>query len=170
MKRMILLAMCIFLNAGVLSAQDVPQPKAFKTDSVDGVIFPAAMKIGATAEFAAYDLGEMEVAEAEKIAKDYLASYLNTSPDDTAHQYYRFAVGVILGDFAKYRKQYAGLQDDKGQKIVYMNCFYYREGSDYFSNWKEQWVHVNAGGPAFYNLKVNLTTKQVIDFSVNEMA
>lgn len=95
-----------------------------------------------------------------------------------------------LAEFKKYKKQnpnYTGKEEDviinlkyykiqlmpviprvelKGSKMVWINCFC----STYSSNWKENIIQAKGGGKCYFNLKINLSTKQYYDFIVNGVA
>lgn len=66
----------------------------------------------------------------------------------------------------KYRRQYIAMTNDKGEKIVWINCFC---GVDN-DNWRNSIVMVHDGGSCYFNLKVNLTKGVYYDFWVNGYA
>ncbi|GHV35467.1 hypothetical protein AGMMS4952_27740 [Spirochaetia bacterium] len=70
---------------------------------------------------------------------------------------------IILSN---YKRQYIAIINEKGEKEVYVNCFYntFAERNDY---WKTQFVDVDGGGKGFFQLKVNLTKKIYYEFCIN---
>jgi hypothetical protein len=62
-----------------------------------------------------------------------------------------------------YKRQYVCYLNEKGQKIVYVNCFCH----DYSSDWHKSIIIVKDGGECYFHLKINLTTKKYFEFMVN---
>lgn len=76
----------------------------------------------------------------------------------------------------KYYRQYICFINKKGEKVVYINAFceiietlpeIEGEISKKPFDWKNKLLIVNDGGPCFWNVKINLSTKEYLDFSVN---
>lgn len=67
-------------------------------------------------------------------------------------------------DLKKYKRQYIVALNNKGEKLVWVNCFC-KGNLDYFT--KKAPMIVMDGGNCFFNIKINLTTKEYFDFSVN---
>lgn len=65
----------------------------------------------------------------------------------------------------QYRKQIIAVINSKGEKIVWVNCFYW-EGVDH-SYWRKDIVSVEDGGNWFFNIKINLTKNTAYDLMVN---
>ena len=65
-----------------------------------------------------------------------------------------------------YRRQYICVQNNKGQKEVYVNCFCETVNDD----WKNAFLYMDDGGNCFFNFKLNLATKKYSDFFVNPEA
>lgn len=66
----------------------------------------------------------------------------------------------------KYKRQYMAVLNDKGQKEVLVNGFC----KTWTENWRTDLVLVDDGGNCFFNLKVNLTTKECSKVVVNGYA
>ena len=66
-------------------------------------------------------------------------------------------------DLSRYKRQYVAVINKKGEKVIWINCFY----SNAFDKWKTEVVHVNDGGNCFFNIKINLTTGKYYEFYVN---
>ena len=65
----------------------------------------------------------------------------------------------------KYRRQYFCSLNNKGEKIVWVNCFC--ETKDY---WKISEVFVFDGGNCYFHMLINISTGQVSEFGTNGVA
>jgi hypothetical protein len=65
-----------------------------------------------------------------------------------------------------YRKQLIAVENLKGEKVVWVNCFC----RPWDKSWKTRALMVEDGGPCYFNFKINLQTKTVYDFTVNGFA
>ena len=65
-----------------------------------------------------------------------------------------------------YKKQLIAVTNSKGEKEIWVNCFC----DDWDKSWKTEILEVHDGGPCYFNLKINLTTKKIYDFGVNGFA
>ncbi|MFS2186106.1 hypothetical protein ACCC92_05495 [Mucilaginibacter sp. Mucisp84] len=74
--------------------------------------------------------------------------------------------GAIYNPY-KYYKQVLAMINGKGEKEVYLNCLC---AIHYPTNWKKHLVNVMDGGNCYFQVRINLKTKQVISFSVNGIA
>lgn len=82
---------------------------------------------------------------------------------------------VIHRKLRKYKRQYFGYVDNNGDKIIFINCFwdkngfidrvFYKEPVD--DKWKTEEKFVLDGCSYFWSIKVNLTRKKLFDFGVN---
>lgn len=61
-----------------------------------------------------------------------------------------------------YRRQLVAVENKKGEKVVWVNCFCAPMGE-----WKTRIVFVHDGGTCFFNFQINPTKKTVSDFFVN---
>ncbi len=66
-------------------------------------------------------------------------------------------------DIKNYKRQYVVVINKIGEKEVWINCFCDKAKE----NWKSEIVSVRDGGKCYFNLKVNLSTKQYFEFYVN---
>jgi len=87
----------------------------------------------------------------------------------------------IFSNLKKYRRQYIGYFNDKGEKLIYVNCFPVnedwaiqkaKEGNKILNipRWYNSLFHVFDGGNRFWQIKLNLSTKKMFDFWVNGVA
>jgi hypothetical protein len=79
---------------------------------------------------------------------------------------YRSYRNAFLIDLLKYKRQYVPAINDKGEKVVWVNCFCSRWGE----NWKERLIMVEDGGNCYFNLSINLTTGKYSKLKVNGVA
>ncbi|MFD1875546.1 hypothetical protein [Hymenobacter bucti] len=66
-----------------------------------------------------------------------------------------------------YMRQYKGLNTADGQRVVWINAFPKAHSVPY--NWKVMEVEVEDGGKAYFNIYVNLDTKQCFNFLRNSI-
>jgi hypothetical protein len=67
-------------------------------------------------------------------------------------------------NLSKYKRQYFISFDLKERKIVEVNCFCQVHNDD---SWKKHRIQVDDGGACYFNLKLNLTTRRILDYRVN---
>lgn len=65
-----------------------------------------------------------------------------------------------------YKKQLIAVTNAKGEKEVWVNCFC----DDWDRKWQTEILSVHDGGPCYFNLKINLTTKKMYELGVNGFA
>lgn len=85
---------------------------------------------------------------------------------------------VIHRKLGKYKRQYFGYIDQNGDRIIYINCFWDRNGFYGFvdkvfynepidTKWKIEEKFVLDGCSYYWSIKVNLNKKTLFDFGVN---
>ena len=60
-----------------------------------------------------------------------------------------------------YRRQYVAVINDKGEKEVWINCFY----TDLETDWRHHVLDVDDGGVLFFQLEINLTLRKAYELS-----
>jgi len=65
----------------------------------------------------------------------------------------------------KYKRQYVPYTGAKGEKKVFINCFC--KGLNNFDYWKEKLVEVDDGGICFFNVTINLSTRNCGPLLIN---
>ena len=63
-----------------------------------------------------------------------------------------------------YKRQYLPMINEKGQKEVWINFFCGNFGAD---NWETEIVQVEDGGNCYFNIKINLETKEYYELGIN---
>jgi hypothetical protein len=87
----------------------------------------------------------------------------------------------IFANLKEYKRQYIGYFNDKGEKLIYVNCFPIdedwamqkaKEGGKTLKipKWYTNLFQVFDGGKSFWQAHVNLNMKKIIDMSVNGVA
>ena len=65
-----------------------------------------------------------------------------------------------------YYRQFVGAINEKGEKIIWVNCFCEKE-INFFKDWKTNIIMVADGGNCFFNLKINVDKNNYFDVMVN---
>lgn len=140
----------------------------FVADSMKNQIFPTNYKVVNT-EIS-------EIVECENLLKDYIAQYNQRgihkadSLNKLHQNKYNFLTTdkeQFLIDLKNYGRQYISVKNEGCHKLVYINCFC---NPLEFPYRHKDWVFVFDGGNCFFQLKIDLTDKKVIDFSENGVA
>ena len=82
---------------------------------------------------------------------------------------------LIHRNLGKYKRQYIGYYNEKGERIIYVN-FLCKGYKDYDLNgneiepWKTQWLQIFDGGSHYWQIKYYPELKIFFDFSVNGVA
>jgi hypothetical protein len=89
------------------------------------------------------------------------ATEMNNSLEEKIREYYSI-------DFKKYnyKRQYIAVFNNKGEKEIWVNGFC----NTWNKRWKEELIFVHDGGNCYFNLKINLSTKNCYQISVNGYA
>jgi len=66
-------------------------------------------------------------------------------------------------DLKRYKRQYIAVTNDKGEKVVWVNCFC----DTWKKNWRKEVIFVLDGGNCYFNLKFNLTKGEYYELMVN---
>ena len=95
-------------------------------------------------------LTELEISELDKILNICIDSnYKFNNKKMDSHKW-----------LSKFRRQYVPFINDRGEKLVWINCFVpFR----FFNNWKSEIIHPNMimdGSEWIFNVTINLTTKR----------
>ena len=100
-----------------------------------------------------------EIDRAEKALMTQLASLNNLRINQTESP-------VIHENLRKYRRQYFGFIDSKGNRILLINCLWAKDKL-YSEVWLKSRIMVLDGGSYFWNIKFNLTNGKLFDLDVN---
>lgn len=106
------------------------------------------------------NLSSQEIIEVDSLLKTCLSNYNNGLVEDLKENY------SIDFQKYKYKFQYVAAINNKGEKEVWVNGFC----NTWDKTWKKEILHVNDGGNCYFNLKVNLNTKECFEVAVNGYA
>lgn len=142
-----------------ISAQTNPAPVSHvETKKYDVAIFSKNSKeLFYGNERFTPDISEVEKAEAA------LLKQLGKLNSDRQNQY---ATPVIDKHLSNYRRQYFGYIDQKGNKILFINCFWKRKKEEE-NIWLKEQIRVLDGGSYYWNVKYNLNNDELFDLEVN---
>ncbi|TVT40646.1 hypothetical protein FNT36_14350 [Hymenobacter setariae] len=82
---------------------------------------------------------------------------------DTTQHHSKEAIHVL----SYYHRQYRGFSTASGQRVVWINAFLQDDSLPY--DWKTRDVYVEDGGKAYFNIYINLDTKQCFNFFRNSI-
>lgn len=88
----------------------------------------------------------------DKYNKEQAIRYRNSSPEK-----------AFLIDLSTHKRQYVAMINEKGEKLVWVNCFC--SAGD--RNWKKELISVLDGGVCYFNLKINLAINSYYELLVN---
>lgn len=71
---------------------------------------------------------------------------------------------IIHKKLNKYKRQYFGYINSDGDKIIWVNCIWFKKISNKIS---EEVIIIMDGGSYFWNIKVNLSKKKLFALAVN---
>ena len=72
---------------------------------------------------------------------------------------------IIHKNLKKYKRQYFGYINEKGEKILYINSLWKKNEKE--TKWLQQIIMVSDGGSYYWNIEFNLETDELINLSVN---
>ena len=154
MKYIIILFLTSFYY---VKAQNVAEH--FKTKQFEVAIFPeSSYEIMPGKRFTPT---KEEIFEAEKALK----SKLKEANRNLENQYNS---PIIHRNLKKYKRQYFGFINDKGEKILYINSLWKKNEEE--TKWLQQIIMVSDGGSYYWNIEYNLNTDELINLSVNGSA
>jgi hypothetical protein len=122
------------------------------------------------------ELTEIEISELETILTKSIDTYNSSqikycdSVNQKITRRNRKIHPRLIVDISKYKMQFIVTINPKGEKTVWANCFCSPANDKTFKNWRKDIVIVSDGGQCFFNLDINLTTKEFTTLSVNGVA
>ena len=160
MTRTIIILILIFLTTyNVFGQSDSLFKKAdhYKNDKFDVAIFPKSYLDLISGQ--RFTPTRQEVEKAEIALNNNLKllnkQLVNQSPTRTIHQ-----------NLHKYKRQYFGYQDEKGNKILLINCFWSKD-KDESDRWLKNRIIVLDGGSNYWNVKFNLDKNELFALDIN---
>ena len=152
-KLLILAVALLLANGGLLFYLVQTVSHSINTMAVNYTIFPETYDSGMSSSDN-WSPSEEDVQEAENILRECLKTEAPT----------------IGTKFDQYRRQYFGIKNEKNEKIIWMNALH-KDFVDASStdnpDWRKERVDFEDGGDSFFNVKIDLQTRQCIDLHVN---
>lgn len=153
MKYIIILFLTSFYY---VKAQNVEEH--FKTKQFEVAIFPES----------SYEImpGKRFTPTKEEIfeAENALKSKLKEANRNLENQYNS---PIIHRNLKKYKRQYFGFINDKGEKILYINSLWSKSIKEHHWHWLNEIIMVSDGGSHYWNIEYNLDTEELMNLSVN---
>lgn len=122
------------------------------TDEYSGFLFPKESSFSATDSshrvYERIDLTDMEIESAEELLRNHMKS---EHPE-------------IFSKLKRYARQYAGLSLDQ-ERVIYINCFIRHPFPTEL--WHSQMIWVKDGGNDYFQVMINLNTKQCFNLRIN---
>ena len=132
----------------------------YKTDRFDIAIFPA--------NYIDFISGERFTPTKQDIDKAEAA--LRTKLKElNKMQINQHTTPIIHKKLKKYKRQYFGYIDSNGNKILLINCFWYKD-DDSKEKWLKDRIYAFDGGSYYWNVKFNLNTEDLFDLLINGYA
>lgn len=100
-----------------------------------------------------------------EIAELIMEEYLNKISDSILVNQYG-TCPIIHLNLNKYIRQYIGIINEKGDKIIKINCFW-NEYINSYPNWKTNLVNVDDGCSFYWSIKVDIYNKVCFDYYIN---
>lgn len=147
----LLIGIIIVLVAGAAWFGDLTnESKKFPVRENQSVIFPASYKAG----FKEYQRWTPDWETVKQVEPALQQCLKKEAPD-------------IAKKLSAYKRQYVGLVNQAGEKIVWVNFFAYDFGSE---DWQRDLVIVEAGGDDFFNVKIKIKSQECFDVMINGVA
>ena len=143
---------------------DTSKIAIIKVEKVSNYFSPLDTSIVAQRDTAYFALSENDLVTIDQVLNKSLREYNRTVDTTKPKQFYL--------ELSNYKRQYVPYFDRQGHKRVWVNCFcpeilgYFLEDDTTFS-WKTRFISSIDGGGCFFNLLIDLTTKQKLSFEVN---
>jgi len=127
-----------------------------------GVIFHKDIKLTPEDTVTRWTPSDIEIEELEK----NLISFI--SKQKKVNQVGNYP--IISKNLDKYIRQYAGYISSKGEKIIYVNCFWYEQNDPFSKGWEKKLIQVFDGGSYYWQIHFNVLKKKFSGYSVNGIA
>jgi hypothetical protein len=135
-----------------------------KIDSSSNLIsylFPPAYKLS--------DLNDLEIIKCEKLLSQFIDEYnkdakLNYKGIMKQYPETSLSEDDLTIKLNEYSRQFIPVANERGQKIIYVNCFCHPEEYEYRDKYL---VEVMDGGICYFNFKIDLDEMEILDFMVN---
>ncbi|QEH40888.1 hypothetical protein [Chitinophaga sp. XS-30] len=138
----------------------VNSPVHIQQPAFEGYIYPRAFKAAALYP-GRFTPGEADIILVEKVLSRQLKILNESSFTATWHP------AKVHEELPGYVRQYVGYIDDRGEKIIWINCTYepdIRQRPRY----GDGIIKMRDGGSAYWNARVNLSTGKLFNLYIND--
>lgn len=162
MVRLILLCLAV----GTLTnsrSMDNNAPTYIKERKFEGYIFPKEYVLDIPAENikSRYTPSKEDIIKAENIIEEQIY-YINKSLINQTG-----GCPIIHKNLNKYKRQYFGFINDKGESIIWINLIWKKEIT---ASWGQEVVIILDGCSHYWNIKINLISNKAFDLQVNGLS
>ena len=149
----------LFLSSCFIYAQNVAEH--FKTRQFEVAIFPESSND--LMQQNRFTPTKEEVFKAENALKSKL-KYINNPLINQSSS------TIIHKNLKKYKRQYFGYINDKGEKVLYINSLWSKSVKENHWHWLNEIIWISDGGSHYWNIEYNLETEELMNLSVNGSA
>ena len=162
MKQLLIICFfsCLALNVVSQTTNEVIERKDYK-----GIIFSSDFKLRSDDTVSRWTPSAAEIEELENNLGNFLTEKSKTTLINQGN-----GCPIIHKKLRHYIRQYAGYISDKGDKRIYVNCFWDEDDKTFPLDWKNRLVQVFDGCSYYWQIHYNVTKKTFNGFSVNGSA
>lgn len=167
LKKLLLILPTLLISL-VLSSCKSSEPSLLATTEYTIIEYDQELRFPFKEKMEPVNLSIKEIIEIENVIKEKVLKIvaLNTKQIDSYKSDSRNKTGFKSSYL--FRRQYISGVNKNGEKVVWINFFCGDRHAN--SNWKNSMVIVSDGGSCYFNLKVNLNTKEIYDIGINGVA
>lgn len=144
----------LFLSSCFIHAQNVAEH--FKTKQFEVAIFPESSD--EIMQGKRFTPTKEEIIKAENALKSKLKE-VNRNFEN------QYNSPIIHRNLKKYKRQYFGFINNKGEKVLYINSLWKKNEKE--TKWLQQIIMVSDGGSYYWNIEYNLDNDELMNLSVN---
>lgn len=147
----------LFLSSYLIHAQNVAEH--FKTKQFEVAIFPESSN--ELMQQNRFTPTKEEIIKAENALKSKLKFINNPLMNQSRSP-------IIHKNLKKYKRQYFGYINAKGEKILYINSLWSKSNRENY--WLQQIMMVSDGGSYYWNIEYNLESEELENLEINGYA
>jgi hypothetical protein len=156
------LLVLLFTLLAVSTAQAQGAGKLVEGPGYKGVIFPAELKLQAQDTARRWTPTAADIEQLERDLAGFMAKQPSKSPVNWTSQ-----GPSIQQQLRGYTRQYAGYFSPKGEKMIYVNCFWNADDDPFLKDWPSYVIEVNDGGSAFWHIHYNASRRKFRGLGIN---
>ncbi|MEL1246871.1 hypothetical protein [Flavobacterium helocola] len=144
----------LFLSSCFIHAQNVAEH--FKTRQFEVAIFPESCN--EIMQQNRFTPTKEDIIKAENALKSKIKE-VNRNFEN------QYNSPIIHRNLKKYKRQYFGFINNKGEKVLYINSLWKKNEKE--TKWLRQIIMVSDGGSYYWNIEYNLDNDELMNLSVN---